>query len=295
MEELLTPETSARLERLVRLARRVRPQRRRGALKQPGRGIEPGARRDYVPGDDLRRVDWPAYARLERLLVKVTEDLPQARIDLVVDGSASMRAGDPSPALRAALACAGVAAVATARDLRVGAWVSGPGADRLRLARPGELVRLLRFLARVQGEANPTPGDPPDLAALGPELARVPRGGPVVFFSDGLDPSLLNVASRLAERRTVRVALVETAHELSPERRAALGEGVRVELVDAESGARLVRALGPAGLAEAAAARAQRLSSLRAALEERGVGWLRLPPGDPFERLAEALLHVPTG
>ena len=274
----------------MRLARRVRAQRRRGALKQPGRGIEPGARRDYAPGDDLRRVDWPAYARLERLLVKVTEDLPQARIDLVLDGSASMRCGQPSPTLRAALACAGVAAVATARDLRVGIWLSGPGSDRLQISRPGELVRLLRFLGQPRsGSAGP------DLEALAPELERVPRAGPVVFFSDGLDPGIVSAAARLARRRSVRVALIETSAELAEDRIAALGEGVRAELIDAESGARLVRALGPAGLADAAAARAQRLDLLCAELEERGVGCLRLPGGDPFERLAEALLHLPGG
>jgi uncharacterized protein (DUF58 family) len=288
VENLLSPETSARLERLVRLARRVRADRRRGALKQPGRGIEPGARRDYVPGDDLRRVDWPAYARLERLLIKVTEDLPESRIDLVLDGSPSMRCGAPSPAWRAALACAGVAAVATARDLRVGVWLSGPGAERLTLARPSELVRLLRFLARPrEGEQGPS------LADLGPELERVPRAGPVVFFSDGLDPDLESTAARLSRRRSVRVALIETERELAADQVAVLGEGARTELVDAESGARLVRALGPAGLASASADRAKRLRLLEAALEERGVGSLRLPPGDPFERLAEALLHLP--
>jgi len=288
VETLLNPETSARLERLVRLARRVRAERRRGALKQPGRGIEPGARRDYAPGDDLRRVDWPAYARLERLLVKVTEDLPEARIDLVLDGSASMRCGQPSPSLRAALACAGVAAVATARDLRVGVWLSGPGSDRLRISRPSELVRLLRFLARDR------PGiGGPDLTALGPELERVPRAGPVVFFSDGLDPGIVSAAGRLARRRSVRVALIETTSELEEARVAALGEGVRAELIDAESGARLFRALGPAGLVDAARARSRRLDLLCGELEERGVGWLRLPSADPFEGIAEALLHLP--
>lgn len=288
MEALLSPETSARLERLVRLARRVRAERRRGALKQPGRGIEPGARRDYVPGDDLRRVDWPAYARLERLLVKVTEDLPEARLDLVVDGSRSMRCGEPLPALRAALACAGLAAVAVARDVEVGVWLSGPGSDRLRLSRPGELVRLLRFLARAREER-----EGPDLAALGPQLERVARPGPLVFLSDGLDPGLGELAARLARRRSVHAALIETAAELGGERLVSLGDGVRAELVDAETGARFIRALGPAGLADAAAARGERLAALRGRLEERGVSCLRLPPGDPFERLAEALLHLP--
>lgn len=291
MENLLSPETSARLERLVRLARRVRPERHRTALKQPGRGIEVGARRDYVSGDDLRRVDWPAYARLERMLVKVTEDLPEGRLDLVIDGSRSMSCGVPNPASRAALACAGLAAVAVARDLKVGVWISGPGADRTTLARPSELVRLLRFLARERSQTEP---EGPSLVTLSAEISeRVRRGGPVVFLSDGLDPDLLPAAARLARRRQVRVALMESAAELEAESLAELGEGVRAELVDAERGTRLVRALGPGGVAAASAARRERQRALSALLEDQRVGCLRLPPGDPFERLAEALLHLP--
>ncbi|MBL4847437.1 MAG: DUF58 domain-containing protein [Planctomycetes bacterium] len=219
MESLLSSETSVRLERLVRLARRVRPERRRAAFKQPGKGIEVGSRRAYVSGDDLRYVDWPAYARLEQMLVKVTEDLPEGRLDLVLDGSASMRCGDPAPAERAALAAAGLAAVAVARELKVGVWIGGQGADRMTLVRPGELVGLLRFLARPRSA-----GEGPNLGALAAEISeRVTRPGPVVFLSDGLAPEVVAAAARLARRRQVRVALIEASAELSPDAAARLG------------------------------------------------------------------------
>ncbi|MCA8924641.1 MAG: DUF58 domain-containing protein, partial [Planctomycetes bacterium] len=77
------PEARLRLERVLALARRTRRDPARGR-RQAGSGIEPGARRPYVAGDDPRTVDWPAYARLEQLLVKVPEALPPSRLVLAV-------------------------------------------------------------------------------------------------------------------------------------------------------------------------------------------------------------------
>lgn len=297
MQELLAPEISARLERLVRLARRVRPAKRRGALHQPARGIEVGGRRDYVPGDDPRQVDWPAYARLERLLVKVTEELPEPRLDLLIDGSASMRCGEPCPALRAALAAAGLAAVALAREVKTTVWIAGPGADRIALGRASELVRLLRFLAQPR-EVQPRTATQAAEAGVGlvrlaEQVAqRVAHPGAAVVLSDGLSAEVLEAGSRLRARGCqVRVAFVEAAAEVGPQALHELGAGALVELVDAESGRRELRTLGPLGLAAASEERRARQRALEGQLQAAGLSCLRLPPGDPFERLAEVLLR----
>lgn len=52
--------------------------------------------REYLAGDDLRRVDWNAYARFERLFLKLFTEEREARVNLLVDMSASMGFGQKS-------------------------------------------------------------------------------------------------------------------------------------------------------------------------------------------------------
>ena len=46
--------------------------------------------RDYSPGDDLRHLDWAAFARSERLVIKEFESELERTVLVVVDLSASM-------------------------------------------------------------------------------------------------------------------------------------------------------------------------------------------------------------
>jgi uncharacterized protein (DUF58 family) len=55
-----------------------------------GSAIEFTEFRDYVPGDDLRHVDWRAYARTDALKVRLFRDEVAPHLDLVLDTSASM-------------------------------------------------------------------------------------------------------------------------------------------------------------------------------------------------------------
>lgn len=66
-----------------------------GAHKSPLKGfsIEFADYRPYVKGDDLRHLDWKAFARNERLYIKQYEEESNLRIYLLVDGSKSMAFG----------------------------------------------------------------------------------------------------------------------------------------------------------------------------------------------------------
>ena len=68
-----------------------------GKHRSPHRGssVEFAEYREYVPGDDLRRLDWRAYGRSDRFYVKEFEADTNLRLCLVVDGSGSMRYGAP--------------------------------------------------------------------------------------------------------------------------------------------------------------------------------------------------------
>lgn len=291
MEELLQPATLLRLERLVSLARRAPARRRRGLMPRRGRGVEPGSRRDYTPGDDPRWLDWPAYARLEKLLVKVTEELPEPRLTLLVDGSGSMGCGRPAPLLRASLAAAGLAACALARGARVELALAGATLTGARLERPGQLVRLLGLLSAARAEGTGR------LAWAAEGLAARARDrGAAVLLSDGLDPQdARRAALRLRNAGfTPAVVTVGVEGELDPAGLAQALEAGEVELAGAEvpgPGGRRVP-FAAASLARAAAARAARQAELVAALSGAGVELAALPPDAPFEQLALAWLRT---
>jgi uncharacterized protein (DUF58 family) len=81
-----------RLEQLSLVARRVRAGQTAGERRSTKRGtsVEFADYRDYAKGDDLRRVDWNIYARLERPFVKLFEEEEDLAVHLLLDGSASM-------------------------------------------------------------------------------------------------------------------------------------------------------------------------------------------------------------
>ncbi len=47
--------------------------------------------RDYVPGDDLRHLDWRGYARTEQLRIRLHQEEVAPHVDVLLDTSASMR------------------------------------------------------------------------------------------------------------------------------------------------------------------------------------------------------------
>jgi len=55
-----------------------------------GESMEFMDHREYQPGDDLRRLDWAAYARSDKMIVKLYRHEVCPHVDLVVDGSRSM-------------------------------------------------------------------------------------------------------------------------------------------------------------------------------------------------------------
>ncbi len=58
-------------------------------------GLEFADHREYVPGDDVRQIDWKAFIRSGVLTVRTFEEERDVRIFVLVDASASMRRGDP--------------------------------------------------------------------------------------------------------------------------------------------------------------------------------------------------------
>lgn len=84
--------TLRKLEQLTLVAERVRVGVMKGDRRSSKRGtsIEFADYRNYTKGDDLRRLDWNVYARLERPFIKLLEEEEDLAVHLLVDGSRSM-------------------------------------------------------------------------------------------------------------------------------------------------------------------------------------------------------------
>jgi len=91
----LEPDLVAQLDSMELRARFVVEGYMAGLHKSPYHGfsIEFTEHRPYMPGDDIKRIDWKAYGRTDRYYIKQFEEETNLRTTLIVDASASMGFG----------------------------------------------------------------------------------------------------------------------------------------------------------------------------------------------------------
>lgn len=89
---LLDEAIRRKLDGLALVASKVRVGAIKGDRRSSRRGtsVEFADYRNYAPGDDLRRLDWNVYARLERPYIKLLEDEEDLAVHVVLDASGSM-------------------------------------------------------------------------------------------------------------------------------------------------------------------------------------------------------------
>jgi len=212
--KLFDDDFLARLENLHLIARRMSKGSNAGQVKSQtvGDGLEFADHRAYSPGDDLRFVDWPCYARMEKLLLRLFHKHSESDVGLLLDISASMAPGGDFEtfdyARRATAALAYVAMGSGSRvvlqpfDEKVHAPVRS-GRDRSRIF---PILDLLADLA---------PSGRTDLAgAAGDFDAHFPRAGWAILVSDLSDSveALDDAMARMADHDRLVVVL----HTYSP-------------------------------------------------------------------------------
>lgn len=136
--ELLTPELLAQLERLELVTRKIFRGRMKGERrsKRKGQSVEFADFRNYVPGDDLRLLDWNLYARLDKLIVKLFLEEEDLHFYTLIDASMSMDFGDPTKLQFAKQLAAALGFIGLVRSDRVCIETVGQ--------RPGERSPVLR-------------------------------------------------------------------------------------------------------------------------------------------------------
>src|SRR5690348_12254911 len=175
------------LDNLTLLTRRPMASGRPGRRRSPmaGSSMEFADYRRYAPGDDFRRIDWRAYARLERLFLRVFEAEENIPVTILIDCSDSMYQGTPSKADLAIAVSAALAYIALKSEDSV---IIGALTDRLvsyRRAGSGKnsIWSIGEFLNRL-----PRSGAT-DLNKALYDLGRVVTGsGLTIIISDFLAP-----------------------------------------------------------------------------------------------------------
>jgi uncharacterized protein (DUF58 family) len=278
---LLDPAFLRRLARLRLVARRRFAGQAGGARRSLRRGAsaEFADHRPYFAGDDVRRIDWNAYARLEELVLRLYVADDDLSLYLLLDTSRSLAVGAPPKfdvARRIAAALGYLGLTGSERVAGVGrALPPARGARRV-----GALLRHLEALA---------PGGETDLARTVEQfLAGSPRPGVVAVVSDLLDPGgYERPLDRLASARHEPVIFhVLDAEELAPT------PGGDLVLVDAERGARVEVTLDARAVAAYRARVDAFLAGVRAYAKKRGFAYVFAGGDVPFEESLLAWLRA---
>jgi uncharacterized protein (DUF58 family) len=197
-----------------------------------GRGIEFEEVRAYVPGDEVRDIDWNVTARLGHPYVKRFVEERELTVMLVVDVSRSMRFGTAGREKRelAAELCAVLGFAAVSNNDRVGLVLAGRDVEHFVPPSRGR-THLLRLLRDVLGKPS-SPGAV-SLGAAARFLMRTSKRRGLVFwisdFEDTVEPEHLRVLARRHELTAIVVR--DPRDEVLP----AVGW---TELEDLETGAR---------------------------------------------------------
>jgi uncharacterized protein (DUF58 family) len=194
---LLEPAALAKIGRMELIARQVMDGYVQGMHRSPhvGFALDFAQHRPYVPGDDIKRIDWRVYAKADRYYIKQYEVSTNLRCHIVLDASGSMAyrgAGDALSKFRYAQFVAGCLSYLVLHQQDSAGLVTFDNAVRDFLpprSSPMQLMRILRVL-----DATQTRGESGIAPLLHGVAERIHRRSMVVVISD-----LFDKADALAE------------------------------------------------------------------------------------------------
>ena len=230
--ELFDPRFLGRLRALFFRLRKRRALKKKGAQNSPSAGFtrEFKDHRHYTSGDDFRSIDWRVFARLERLFIRVFEEVQEFHVHILVDCSTSMAEPFGGKRVAALRLAAALAFLGLASQHRVS--LLGLTSKCTRLLPPlkgeGHIHEVLRVLAALEFS-----GETDLVAALRQFRPTRDRRGIVFVLSDllGTAPELSEEAVRHA---TTWPAETHVIHILDPREMTPDIEG-ELQLVDVET------------------------------------------------------------
>lgn len=279
-EDLFDDEFQKRLESLSIVSRRVFAGRMRAERrsKKKGSGVEFADHRDYAPGDDFRFVDWNAYQRFGKLLVRLYEEEEDLGIYFIVDCSGSMGFGNGEKLRQAKKLTAALAYVGLSNLDRVSVIaVTNEIATELPSSRgKATIFKVFRLLRGLRPTGTTDLGE-----ALSTMVARHKRRGLAVLVSDLFDPAGFEKGINV-----LRYAKFEpyVLHIVDPrDGRPEVRGDVRV--YDCETGDEREVTIDDALLSKMDAAYRDYLSEIERFCAKKQVPYFRAPVDVPFDEL----------
>lgn len=228
---LLAPPVLKKLDALSLDARRAFTGASKGEKRSTKKGssVEFADFRAYNLGDDLRRIDWNAYGRFERLYLKTFLEEEDLDITLLIDGSLSMGFGEPSKLRAAQEIAAALGYIGLSNFDRVGAAVFDSTVRTWFPPARGRsgIGRLFNYL-----EAQSTAGNADLATSMKRIAAGSRRSGVAIVISDFLLPGGYENGLKILAARGYEITAIQllARNELEPD---IVGD---LKLVDAEDG-----------------------------------------------------------
>jgi uncharacterized protein (DUF58 family) len=265
---ILSPDFLRKLEQVAIASRKIMVGRTKGERRSARRGtsVEFADFRGYLPGDDLRYLDWNAFARLQRLFLKLFIEEEDLHIYLLLDTSRSMDFGSPTKfqwCLRAAAAL-GYIALCTGDRVQLYAHARGRGKASRQFRGRGTAPEAFAWLAALRPDGETDLGQAVRWLQL-----SMPAPGVTFVLSDLLSPDWETAVSRLGVARgEACLVQVLSTDEISPSLRGDL------RLIDSEDGRAREVTMGASVLRRYASERDRFVASVHEACNRWGFSHL---------------------
>ena len=279
--DVLPPGLLAQLERLQLATRRRLAGRFSGEHRSPafGTSVDFSDYREYHPGDDFRRIDYPLFARTGNLFIRLFEAEDDVTVRIVVDRSASMGMyGKLDQAIRMAAA---IGFIALLRRDTVILHTEPAASPARRFSGRHATGPLFDMLASFDAAGLEHSTKQADLVGASRNvLNQRGRAGVTVVISDLLSEEWSLAVDRLvAGGGDTSVLHVLATEELRPDLRGDLA------MIDVETGQEVPASLSPAGLREYAEHVDAWLAETSAHCLRRGATYVKVMADDAPENV----------
>jgi len=293
-QRLLSGDFMHRLEQLDVMSRKILRGRMQGERrsKKRGQSVEFADYRNYVVGDDLRRIDWNLYARLDKLFLRLFMEEEDLSVSVLFDVTASMDWGEPNKLLYAKRLVAALGYIGLVHYNRVGVFsFAGTIVDSIRGLRGRRPIpRLFEFIDS-QGRDDLPAKKKGNLTQVCRRFALTQQHpGVVVLVSDFFDKGDLNEALRYlsGDRFDVYAIQLLAPQEIDPAKGNIIGD---LRLRDIEDDDLAEVSVGPALVKRYKANLQAYCNHVREQCLRRGIAYMISDTSVPFETLVMQYLR----
>lgn len=231
LTEGFTKEYMARLEAFsIKLNEKMSNVSQSGIRKSGAKGnsLEFSDFREYIAGDDIRRIDWNGYARFDRIFVKLFMEEKQADINLFIDKSNSM--GEHEDKLYyAKMLAASIGYISLKNTDRVNMMLfnSQVTDEKTKLVSKNSFFEIVNFLDNIDSNGQTDINN-----SIMKNISKLSNRGICFIFSDFFSLNGFIEAIKMLRYKKQDVVLVQI---LSGEERSPLLNG-NIRIIDSETG-----------------------------------------------------------